>query len=426
MSDIGAISDTQLLKTEISFNAGLTKRRRRPPYSYTALIAQAILVSEHKQLTLREIYDSINRMCPQICQGPDVGWQNTIRHNLSLNICFRRIPRHELPPSQSIKLRGKGSYWTVDLDLMESNTRKRVEDAVEKGTLVSVLLDDNESERPTIGRKRQKSMHSVSKSSPIISRLPSSPDTKLGSGIALGRSREFSVNVQNYTQSANSSPYSFIDRDDIQYVSPAAQSSSPYFQSTMNSPISSVPNIANKHMSSPISRNHFPRGSIDFAPTLPPMSTAFPPSYSSNGRYFARMAYNRNDNLVSSTERPSTMRVVSTATWENNSVSPPPLDNSGLSVLAYAGSQRQLGTTVLCARSTARGPLSGDDQNIDHTNASTSSELSVSRPPASEHNHSPESLSPVSTIIQINDNSIHETGNTTSESTKFRISHLIN
>ncbi|KAI8319142.1 winged helix DNA-binding domain-containing protein, partial [Martensiomyces pterosporus] len=90
------------------------KKRRRPPYSYTALIGQAILASETKQLTLREIYESINDMYPQICQGPDVGWQNTIRHNLSLNQCFKRIPRHQLPPNLSSKLRGKGSYWTVD------------------------------------------------------------------------------------------------------------------------------------------------------------------------------------------------------------------------------------------------------------------------------------------------------------------------
>ncbi|KAI7833651.1 fork head domain-containing protein, partial [Kickxella alabastrina] len=97
----------------------------RPPYSYTALIAQAIIISTTKQLTLREIYDSINRMYPQICQGPDVGWQNTIRHNLSLNQCFQRIPRHQLSPSQTSRLRGKGSYWTVDVELMDPNTRKR-------------------------------------------------------------------------------------------------------------------------------------------------------------------------------------------------------------------------------------------------------------------------------------------------------------
>ncbi|KAJ2360155.1 hypothetical protein H4S01_005855 [Coemansia sp. RSA 2610] len=116
----------------VGFQGGLApaRKRRRPPYSYTALIAQAILVSEHKQLTLREIYDSINRMYPQICQGPDIGWQNTIRHNLSLNSCFKRIPRQQLPATLSAKLRGKGSYWVVDVSLMDPNTRKRLDEAV--------------------------------------------------------------------------------------------------------------------------------------------------------------------------------------------------------------------------------------------------------------------------------------------------------
>ncbi|PIA15279.1 winged helix DNA-binding domain-containing protein, partial [Coemansia reversa NRRL 1564] len=91
-----------------------TRKRRRPPYSYTALIAQAIISSEHQQLTLRQIYDSINQMYPQMCQGPDIGWQNTIRHNLSLNQCFKRIPRQQLPISLSSSLRGRGSYWSVD------------------------------------------------------------------------------------------------------------------------------------------------------------------------------------------------------------------------------------------------------------------------------------------------------------------------
>ncbi|KAJ1669741.1 hypothetical protein EV182_008621, partial [Spiromyces aspiralis] len=107
-----------------------TRKRRRPPYSYTALIAQAILASQHRRLTLREIYDWISTHYPLICKGPDVGWQNTIRHNLSLNQCFHRIPRAELPSDVSTKLRGKGSYWTVDEALMDDNTRKRVEEAM--------------------------------------------------------------------------------------------------------------------------------------------------------------------------------------------------------------------------------------------------------------------------------------------------------
>ncbi|KAJ2716667.1 hypothetical protein H4R19_000502 [Coemansia spiralis] len=213
------------------------RRRRRPPYSYTALIAQAILLSEHQQLTLREIYDSINAMYPQICQGPDVGWQNTIRHNLSLNQCFKRIPRQLLPPSLSSKLRGKGSYWTVDVSLMDENTRKRLEEAVSATPAAALVRASPQtriapSSRP--GRRARTSPGESPHNSPA-STVPGGPFGHSGSEYA--------------------APAAAV-AGSVRCVSPAGQSSTLYFQSAMHSPIANIANHAPKHFAPPEFHRH--------------------------------------------------------------------------------------------------------------------------------------------------------------------------
>ncbi|KAI9271688.1 fork head domain-containing protein, partial [Phascolomyces articulosus] len=92
------------------------RRRRRPPFSYSSLIAQAILEADQERMTLQEIYKWIKEKYPALYDVEDTGWQNTIRHNLSLNKCFKKIPKAELDGSNS---RGKGGYWTVDPNYME-------------------------------------------------------------------------------------------------------------------------------------------------------------------------------------------------------------------------------------------------------------------------------------------------------------------
>ncbi|KAJ2358431.1 hypothetical protein IWW50_005072 [Coemansia erecta] len=278
-----------------------TRKRRRPPYSYTALIAQAILVSEHKQLTLREIYDSINRMYPQICQGPDIGWQNTIRHNLSLNNCFKRIPRQQLPSSLSSKLRGKGSYWMVDVTLMDVNTRKRLEEAV---STMSNTADNN------------------------TSNINISKDSR--SPRAYKRAKSMLA----------PKPHRGSNADSVRCVSPLVQSPSPYFQSTLNPPISSAPKHAVKQ------RRLNPTHELEGFGALPTPVVSTPhPSAVPRNRFYGRPSSCHIDGQISFDTRP----------WVSPANSSPMyFADRHMTAMPLPVSPYLFGSTISCSRSTVR------------------------------------------------------------------------
>ncbi|XP_034716077.1 forkhead box protein K2 [Etheostoma cragini] len=92
----------------------------KPPYSYAQLIVQAITMAPDKQLTLNGIYTHITKNYPYY-RTADKGWQNSIRHNLSLNRYFIKVARSQEEP-------GKGSFWRID----PSSEGKLVEQAFRK------------------------------------------------------------------------------------------------------------------------------------------------------------------------------------------------------------------------------------------------------------------------------------------------------
>ncbi|UJR22703.1 hypothetical protein I4U23_025739 [Adineta vaga] len=92
----------------------------KPPFSYVTLIRQAIQSTRMQRMTLNEIYQWIVDSYPYFRTAPPK-WKNSIRHNLSLNKCFKRLQRSTNDP-------GKGSYWAVDESSdtnNQLNSRKR-------------------------------------------------------------------------------------------------------------------------------------------------------------------------------------------------------------------------------------------------------------------------------------------------------------
>ncbi|KAH9498388.1 Forkhead box protein J1-B [Bulinus truncatus] len=92
----------------------------KPPYSYASLICMAMKSTKKNKITLSSIYNWItdNFMYYRLT---DPSWQNSIRHNLSLNKCFEKVPRRKDEP-------GKGGFWRINpdyCDMVESGVFKK-------------------------------------------------------------------------------------------------------------------------------------------------------------------------------------------------------------------------------------------------------------------------------------------------------------
>lgn len=91
--------------------------KSKPALSYAQIITRAIRTSKVGKLTLSEIYKWIEDSFEYYRYANPV-WKNSIRHNLSLNKCFKKVPRDP-------GTRGKGGRWMLDYDFLSRDDFKR-------------------------------------------------------------------------------------------------------------------------------------------------------------------------------------------------------------------------------------------------------------------------------------------------------------
>ncbi|KAJ2856825.1 hypothetical protein J3B02_001380 [Coemansia erecta] len=192
----GAVNSANLCDIALLLNGSISIKpgtSGKPPYSYATLITFAILRHPRRQMTLNEIYNWIVTHYPYF-KTAGSGWKNSVRHNLSLNKTFVRIPRPVNEP-------GKGAYWTVDLSVLEETINSNKNKPPVHRYSVS-----HEAE-PETGMKRSAGLLTVAGTNPSLARTSSISTTGAAAAAAAAASNT----------SSEFSQYSFLPSSSQRY-----------------------------------------------------------------------------------------------------------------------------------------------------------------------------------------------------------------
>ncbi|KAG7739360.1 hypothetical protein KL932_003454 [Ogataea haglerorum] len=225
----------------------------KPPYSYATMITQAILSNPQGILSLSEIYDWIASHYAYYRHSKQ-GWQNSIRHNLSLNKAFEKVPRKPNEP-------GKGMKWQIS-----ESYRKEFLKKWEEGTLNKVKRGSSVS--------RQLQMHLI--------KNRGLPDSGRSAMPATNPTADFNMYKrpdQPYYESklASAAPLHPEPHEALNYITAAASLSNssvpPSSAPGSTSGPSSAPNqVPKPELSSPIKQLGAPEYRTNFNGSVPPLA----------------------------------------------------------------------------------------------------------------------------------------------------------
>ncbi|XP_050297951.1 forkhead box protein P1-like isoform X2 [Anthonomus grandis grandis] len=118
LRDLSAKKDPPPRPADLTIDITYYKKNgdKKPPFSYATLICIA-MGRNGNRMTLNAIYHWIRENFLYYRKAHP-SWQNSIRHNLSLNKCFVKQARSKEEP-------GKGGFWRLDLERLEESRRAK-------------------------------------------------------------------------------------------------------------------------------------------------------------------------------------------------------------------------------------------------------------------------------------------------------------